>query len=329
MDIFNIYDQLRNLKGSKATGLDGIPARLLKDGANAIAKPIAYLINLTIRSGEIPLEWKEAKVTPIFKSGKRNEENNYRPISVLPLISKIMEHTIQVQFVAFLKENDVLSIYQSGFRRNHSTETAVIHFVEHILQHMDKQKATGALFIDLKKAFDLVDHECLLYKLEHYGIRGQALCWFQNYLTNRTQRVKYADELSPSCMLNYGVPQGSVLGPLLFVLHINDLPKCVFSMYADDTVIYFSSSNTGDIVETLQNDLDRVAQWMISSRLVLNEVKTKVMFFGTKQKLGLFGDINIQLHGKQVERVPKFSYLGVMLDEQISWKETQKKSARK
>ena len=181
-----VYDQLRNLKGNKATGLDGIPARLLKDGASAIAKPIAYLINLTIRSGEIPSEWKEAKVTPTFKSGKRNEENNYRPISVLPLISKIMERTIQVKLVAFLKENDVLSLYQSGFRRNHSTETAVIHFVDHILQHMDKQKATGALFIDLKKAFDLVDHECLVYKLEHYGIRSQALCWFQNYLTNRT-----------------------------------------------------------------------------------------------------------------------------------------------
>ena len=132
-------------------------------------------------------------------------------------------------------------------------------------------------------------------------------------------------------MLNYGVPQGSVLDPLLFVLHISDLPKCVLScsigMYADDTVIYFSSSNTGDIVETLQNDLDRVAQWMISSRLVLNEVKTKVMFFGTKQKL--FGDINIQLHGKQVERVQKFSYLGVMLDEQISWKEHTEKICKK
>ena len=164
---------MKDLKGNKATGLDGIPARLSKDGASANAKPIAYLINLTIRGGEIPSEWKEAKVTPIFKSGKRNEGNSYRPISVLPLISKIMEHTIQVQLVAFLKESDVLSICQSGFQRNHSTETAVIHFVEHILQHMDLQQATGALFAYLKKAFDLVDHECFLYKLDHYGIRGQ------------------------------------------------------------------------------------------------------------------------------------------------------------
>ena len=130
---------MRDLKGNKATGLDEIPARLLKDGASVIAKPIAYLINLTIRGGEIPSEWKEAKVTPIFKSDKRNEGNSYRPISVLPLIFKIMEHTIQVQLVAFLKDNNVSSIYQPGFQRNHSTETAVIHFVEHILQHMDLQ----------------------------------------------------------------------------------------------------------------------------------------------------------------------------------------------
>ena len=139
----------------------------------------------------------------------------------------------------------------------------------------------------------------------------RPICWFQNYFTNQTQRVKYAD----------GVPQGSVLGPLLFVLHINDLPKCVsscsISMYADNTVIYFSSSNTKEIMETLQNELNRVVQWMTSSRLVL-KLKQKLC---VKQKLGGFGDINIQLRDKPVERVPKFSYLGVVLDEQISWKE--------
>ena len=124
-----VYNELRKLGATKSTGLDGIPARLLKDAATMIAKPIAYLINLTITSGEIPLEWKQAKVTPISKSGKRNEENNYRPISVLPLISKIMERSIQLQLVAFLTENTVLSVYQSGFRKNHSTETLVMHVV--------------------------------------------------------------------------------------------------------------------------------------------------------------------------------------------------------
>ncbi len=117
-----------------------------------------------------------------------------------------MERSIQVQPVAFFTENTVLSVYQSGFRKNHSTETAVIHVVDHILQHMDKQQVMGAVFIDLKKAFDLVNHECLLYKLEHYGFRGQLLDWFRSYLTHRTQRVNYANELSPSYVLNHGVP---------------------------------------------------------------------------------------------------------------------------
>ena len=162
-----VRHELSKLKSSKATGLDKIPAKLLKDASSVIAKPITYLINLTISSGEIPSQWKEAKVTPIFKAGKKVDENNYRPISVLPLVSKIMERAVQVQLLAFFEVNKVLSLYQSGFRKKHSTETAVVHLVDHILEHMDKQQLTGAAFIDLKKAFDLVDHKCLLHKLEH------------------------------------------------------------------------------------------------------------------------------------------------------------------
>ena len=156
-----VRHELSKLKSSKATGLDKIPAKLLKDASSVIAKPITYLINLTISSGEIPSQWKEAKVTPIFKAGKKVDENNYRPISVLPLVSKIMERAVQVQLLAFFEVNKVLSLYQSGFRKKHSTETAVVHLVDHILEHMDKQQLTGAAFIDLKKAFDLVDHKIM------------------------------------------------------------------------------------------------------------------------------------------------------------------------
>ena len=169
--------ELSKLKSSKATGLDKIPAKLLKDASSVIAKPITYLINLTISSGEIPSQWKEAKVTPIFKEGKKDDENNYRPISVLPLVSKVMERAVQVQLLAFFEVNKVLSVYQSGFRKKHSTETAVVHLADHILEHMDKQQLTGAAFIDLKKAFDLVDHKCPLHKLEHYGVLAASSIW--------------------------------------------------------------------------------------------------------------------------------------------------------
>ena len=316
--------ELRKLKSTKATGLNGIPAKLLKGAAQEVAKPIANLINLTFSTGEIPQEWKEAKVTPIFKSGEKDDVNNYRPISVLPLISKIMERAIQVQLVSFLTENNVHSEHQSGFRKRHSTQTAVTYLSDFILENMDKQKLTGAVFIDLKKAFDLVNHKCLLYKLEHYGVRGLSHSWFQNYLCTRSQRVKFK-ELSSSLPLSYGVPQGSILGPLLFVLYINDLPQCLvrsnISMYADDTVIYTTGSRPDDVMMKIQEDIQRVEQWMKSNQLVLNLTKTKSLLFGTAQKLAGATDFNILIQGKEIDRVSNFCYLGVTLDENLSWKE--------
>ena len=289
------------MKSTKATGLDGIPARLLKDAANEISRPVAYLINLTISTCMIPSEWKAAKVTPIYKSGDKSDPSNYRPISVLPLISKVMERAIQSQLVAFLTRSNSLSMHQSGFRKKHSTETATVHFVDYILEHMDKQMITGSIFIDLKKAFDLVDHLCLLHKLEHYGIRGKSLKWFEDYLTARSQKVKYNQDESSSLTIGYGVPQGSILGPILFVIYINDLPKSLLKssigMYADDTVIYFSDSCPDVIKQVLQNDLTNVEKWLVSNRLILNQSKTKWMLFGTRQKLEHCPDYKIELHG--------------------------------
>ena len=154
----------------------------------------------------------------MHKSGKRDNLNNYRPISVLPVLSKIMERAVQIQLVDFLNENSVLSQFQSGFRKKHSMETAIVYLSDRIIEHMDRQFLCGAAFIDLKKVFDLVDHKCLLHKLEHYGVRGNSLNWFKDYITTRTQRVKYDNKLSGSTEINYGVPQGSILGPLCFIL---------------------------------------------------------------------------------------------------------------
>ena len=182
-----------------------------------------YLVNLTISTGLIPAERKDARETPIFKSGARNNVNNYQLISVLSLVSKIMERAIQEQFLAFLTENDLLLFYQSGFQKKHSTETAIVYLTDYILEHMDRQTITGAVFIDLKKAFDLVDHEYLLFKLEHYGVKGSSLDWFRNYLTKQTQRVQFGNEKSSTQAIHFGIPPGSILGPLLFVLYINDL----------------------------------------------------------------------------------------------------------
>ena len=184
----------------------------------SLCKTLTYLINLILQTGIIPKEWKQAKVIPVHKSGKRDNLNNYRPISVLPVLSKIMERAVQIQLVDFLNENSVLSQFQSGFRKKHSMETAIVYLSDRIIEHMDRQCLCGAAFIDLKKVFDLVDHKCLLHKLEHYGVRGNSLNWFKDYITTRMQRVKYDNKLSGSTEINYGVPQGSILGPLCFIL---------------------------------------------------------------------------------------------------------------
>ena len=320
-----VRKELLQMKSTKATGLDGISARLLKDAAPEVSESITYIINLTISTSTIPSEWKAAKVTPIYKSGDKSDPNNYRPISVLPLISKVMERAIQSQLETFLIKHNLLSINQSGFRKKHSTETAAVYFVDHILEQMDRQMMTGSIFIDLRKALDLVDHQCLLHKLEHYGIREKSLKWFENYLTTRLQSVKHNQDISSNLAIGHGVPQGSILGPILFVIYINDLPQCLtkssIGMYADDTVIYFSATSPGLIKQVLQNDLNYVEQWLQESKLVLNQSKTKWMLFGTRQKLEHSSDIEIQFHGRNIEGVSSFCYLGVTLDEHLSWNE--------
>lgn len=194
------------------------------------------------------------------------------------------------QMPSFIQSQFLLTcwqIYQSGFWKKHSTETAAVYFVDHILEQMDKQMMTGSIFLDLKKAFDLVDHQCLLHKLEHYGIREKSLKWFENYLTTRFQRVKHNRDISSNLAIGHGVPQGSILGPILFVVYVNDLPQSVMKssigMYANDTVIYFSDTSPCLIKQVLQNDLNYIEQWLQETKLVLNQSKTKWMLFGTRQ----------------------------------------------
>ena len=217
-----VLKQLKCLKLKKATGLDGLPARVLKDSAVVIADCVTHLINLSIETGVVMSEWKQAKGVPLFKSGNKDYLHNYRPISILPILSKILEKAVFHQVHSYLSENSLLSPYQSGFRANHSTRLAVTFLTDKIRGHMDKGLLTGTVFIDLKKAFDTVPHDGLLNMLYRYGIQDQPLSWFESYLTNRTQRVSIENHLSSAANISSGVPQGSVLGPLLFILALHN-----------------------------------------------------------------------------------------------------------
>ena len=265
------YDILSKLKTKKATGLDKISARLLKDTAIVIAPVLTNLFNRSLQSSIFPSIWKSRKVTSIFKSGDQSNANNYRPITILPTISKVFEKVVHSQVHDYLSNNKILTARQLGFRPKLSTEIALVHFTDTILNNMDKGLVTGAVFLDLSKAFDTVDHSILLEKLKSCNFSIESVRWFKSYLTNRNQVIVVSNAVSSSKQVSVGVPQGSVLGPLLFLIYVNNLPlspiHCEISLYADDTVIYYSSDNAHDIENRINSDLERLCKWFDNNLL--------------------------------------------------------------
>ena len=253
----------------KATGNDGVSAKLLRIAAPAIADSLCKLINFNIEKQTFPTKWKVGKVTPIYKGqGNRDDKNNYRPITVLPILSKLLEKHICDHLCVFLEENALLHRFQSGFRKFHSTETALIRLVDQLLFDLDKNRASGLVFIDYKKAFDLIDHGLLLEKLKAYGVRDYEMELLRSYLSGRTQYVHINGCHSSPRTVSAGVPQGSILGPILFLLFINDLPSAAqhstVDIYADDTTLSLSSDVTNGLTamsSALQQDQDDVSQW--------------------------------------------------------------------
>ena len=248
-----VRNQLKSLKWKKAIGLDQLPSSLLKDSANEIAIPLAHIINLSLNSSSVPTSWKKAKVIPVFKSGSVEDVSNYRPISVLPILSKIMERVVFTQLSEYLETNKLLTNCQFGYRYKRSTECAATLFVDNIRREVDKGNLVGAVFMDLSKAFDTVGHATLIEKLRRYGINESELSWFTDYLFNRSQVVEIDQSQSDPYPLLSGVPQGSILGPLLFLIYFNDLLDCLTEakiMCADDTVVYFSSKKIESVLNS-------------------------------------------------------------------------------
>ena len=214
--------------------------------ADVVSPSLTKIFNQSLIQGIYPDDWKIAKVVPVFKNGARNDLNNYRPISIISAVAKIFGKLVHDQFYYYLTSNDLLSKYQFGFRPNHSTLTALLETTNSWCVNIDNGLLNGVVFIDLKKAFDTIDHNILLIKLKHYGVDDNALTWFHSYLTNRKQKCFVNGNFSDSCPITYGVPQGSIIGPLLFLVSINDLPECLNEglprMYADDTNISFQSN---------------------------------------------------------------------------------------
>jgi retron-type reverse transcriptase len=221
---------------------------------------------------------KLSKVVPRYKGGSRLDINNYSPISLLPSISKVLEKVVYKRLYNFLINHDILYSSQYGFRAGYYTTDAISELVGKIVNQIDEGKFTLSVFLDLSKAFDSISHSNLLMKLDHYGVRGISLKWVKSYLSNRKQYTEVNKGKSTTLSVEYGVPQGSVLGPLLFLVIINDLNKCLLNtnciMYADETTVYNSGANLDNIFQKMNNDLEILEQWFISNKLSLNINKT-------------------------------------------------------
>ena len=322
----NVLLELKALNISKSTGLDGIPAKLLKIASEIIAPSLTHIFNLSLSTGTFVDEWKIARVSPLFKSDDRRQVGNYRPISILPIVSKVFEKEVFRQLYGHLIENSILSKYQSGFRPCHSTVTALIQMCDNWFANMDKGLLTGVVFIDIRKAFDAVNHSILLDKLKRYGLSEVEITWFNSYLTNRKQQCLVNGHLSEPKEIICGVPQGSILGPLLFLIYINDLPNCLTNttpcMFADDMQVYVSAPDMSCLVDYINPDLARINDWLNVNKLRSHKAKTKHIVIGSSYNLKNKApneQNDIIMDNCQVSRVEKHKCLGVQIDEKLSF----------
>ena len=323
-DCSTVFSLLSKLCKSKATGLDKISARLLRECADLVASSLCAIFNRSIVSGVFPTEWKSTKVIPLFKQGERSDLNNYRPISIIPVVAKVFERIVYNQFYEYLTVNNLISCNQSGFRSLHSTATALLEATDNWAFNIDKGNVNAVIFLDLKKAFDTVDHSILLSKLKAYGVGSNSFNWFKSYLDNRMQKCFVNGSLSDSQPLICGIPQGTILGPLLFLLYINDLPNCLANahprMYADDTHLTFASNDVAHLEENMNDDLDKITEWLTANNLTLNSSKTEFMLIGSRQRLNTFNRLpSFTIDGNSIKQVESTKSLGVYIDENLTW----------
>ena len=318
---------INTLKSKTSLGIDGLSTKLLKDIKHEIATPLTLIINQSLSTGIFPDPLKIGKITPIFKKDDKTQLNNYRPISVLPAISKVFEKIIANQIHHHFKSHNLYYDNQYGFRENHSTEFAALELVDRLTSELDKGKIPLNIYIDLSKAFDTVDHKILLTKLKHYGIRNTSLALLESYLSNRSQYVEIDSIKSDYQKVNIGVPQGSVLGPLLFIIYLNDIHKSSnilnFLTYADDTTLSVSlnsatNHNFNPSEEIINSELNNVCKWLNLNRLSLNISKTKCMIFSKSNRP--FYKPNLKIYDTPIEYVNSFSFLGIILDNKLNWK---------
>ena len=317
---------IESLKTKSSCGDDGLSTKLLKEIKNEICSSITLIVNQMITTGIFPDSLKIAKIIPIFKKGDIEIIENYRPISILPAISKIFEKTLSLQIHEYFQSKHLYYEYQYGFIKNRSTEQAALELIDRVITEIDKGEIPFNIYIDLSKAFDTLDHAILMDKLYYYGVQGTSLDLLRNYLVKRKQYVQIGEVKSDITYLSTGVPQGSILGPLLFIIYINDIAKCSNLLhtiiYADDTTLVgnistFELRNGRTLDENINFELLKLTDWLKVNKLSLNANKTKLMIFHMPQRK--LNPPIIKIDEIQLEPISNFNFLGIIINENINW----------
>ena len=306
---------MRTVLNKKSSGFDEYSNYLIKQIYKSIEIPLVHVINCSISLKFVPVEWKTAKIKPLFKKGNPDDPSNYRPISLLSGFSKIVEKVVEKQLRKYLEDNNLITTSQFGFRQKYETTYAILKITNELYNNNEKDLISLAVFADLKKAFDTVNHEILLDKMQKLGIDNS---WFKSYLNNRDLITDFEGTLSDKVPLTVGVPQGSVLGPLMFLLYINDLPKVTSGkiyLFADDTTILYSAKTTAELEQTVNRDLVMVNKWFLTNALTVHVDKTNYIIFNNNYA----ESINITMNNKPLEKISETKFVGVMLDKDLNW----------
>jgi hypothetical protein len=321
--------ELMKLKNSFSSGPDNIPSFVIKQCANvnSVCKALCYLFNISVEHGMFPSKLKMAKIIPLHKGGSTTDVNNYRPISLLNIFSKVFEKLIHCRLTSFLDKYKLISNNQFGFRKGHSSVHALMNVMELIYQNYFKKKYSLGLFLDISKAFDCCNHDILLHKLYNIGIRGTMLAWLKSYLTDRQQFTFCNSVASCNSYIRAGVPQGSVLGSLLFIIYVNDIfGSCEepLFLFADDTNSFISSDNVDELFTKSNVVMSKIFDWCNANKLSINTSKTYfIIFKPNNQFLKLYSDqkYKININNTVIQRSFSIKFLGVLLDEHLTFKD--------
>ena len=324
-----VSDYVKDIDVCKSSGIEDLSSQLVKDAFKVLTVELTHILNESITTCKFPDAWAVGTITPIPKEGDPLEPGNWRPITILPLPSKLLEKAVHYQIISYLDEHALLQMNQHGFRKHKSTSTAIIELTKVIFDNYNKDLHSSCLFVDYKKAFETLDHNALLQKLNTFGFDHKSIKWVKSYLGNRRHVVRCGKILSTESRVKYGVPQGSILGPLYFIMYVNDLITALsvdgeaeIIMYADDTVLLTSGVTHQCVTEKMQRVTTILTQWCIKNKLTINTNKTKHMLISrTGGNPTQISDYSIDVNGVALNNVSMYKYLGVYLDNTLKFEE--------